>query len=239
MKEVLALIEQKKREFAELSLFQFMLDRSINPKERLSFAPCLAPFVMNFGELNKYVFREEPAKDPIQTIINQHTYEDDHHWLWLLEDLGKLGLDESRKFSDTLKFLWSEETIRSRRLSYELYRYTFQASSIHKMIVLETIESTGNVFLSASSQVISELDPSHQTEYRYFGSGHLIVDSNHTYCSCSPKIKQLIESIELTHNRREEAFELVEKVFDLCQDLTNELLAYANKHKLEKPLQLA
>lgn len=237
MKEVLALIEQKKQEFAQLPLFEFMLDRSINPIERLSFAPCVAPFVMNFGELNKYVFRKEPTNDNVQAIINKHTYEDDHHWVWLLEDLDKLGFDESRKFSDTLKFLWSEETSRSRRLSHELYRYTFQASSVHKLIVIEAIETTGNVFLSASSRVIKELDPFGRQEYRYFGSGHLIVDADHTYYA--PEVKEVIESIQLTDDARQEAFELVRQVFELCQDLTNELLVYANKHKLKQPLQLA
>jgi hypothetical protein len=237
MREVLAFIEQKKREFAQLPLFQYMQDKSIDPLERLSFAPCVAPFVMNFGELNRYVFREEPTDDRVQAIINKHTYEDDHHWVWLLEDLEKLGFDRSRKFSDTLRFLWSEETKASRLLSYELYRYTFQASAIKRLIVIEAIETTGNVFLSASSRVIRELDPLSSKEYRYFGSGHLIVDTGHTYCS--PQAKKIIDSIELTDSDRLEALELAKKVFGLCQDLTNELLAYAKKHRLEKPLQFA
>jgi hypothetical protein len=239
MKEVLAFIEQKEREFAQLPLFQYMQDKSIDPLERLSFAPCLAPFVMNLGELNKYAFREEPTSNVIQAIINKNTYEDDHHWVWLLEDLEKLGFDRSRKFSDTLRFLWSEETKVSRLLSYELYRYTCQASAIQKFIVIETIETLGNVFLSACSRVIQELDPLSRQEYRYFGSGHLIVDTDHTYKHSSSENKGVIDSIQLTDDDRQEALELTHKVFGLCQDLTNELLAYAKKHRLEKPLQFA
>ncbi len=59
MKEVLELIAQKQQEFAQLPLFKFMQDRRIAPRQRLAFAPCLAPFAMNFKDLNKYAFREE------------------------------------------------------------------------------------------------------------------------------------------------------------------------------------
>ena len=78
MEKVLALIEKKKQEFAKSGLFEFMRDKSINPRQRLAFAPCVAPFVMSFGEFNKYVFREEPTNDPIQEIVNKHSYEDDY-----------------------------------------------------------------------------------------------------------------------------------------------------------------
>jgi hypothetical protein len=93
MKEVLDLISTKKQQFSQLPFFQFLQDENIDPRQRLAFAPCFAPFVMGFGELNKYVWRQEPTTDPIQSLINQHTYEDDGHWIWFLEDLQKLGFD--------------------------------------------------------------------------------------------------------------------------------------------------
>ena len=36
MKEVLELIEKRKQEFAQLSLFKFMQDKSIDPIQRLA-----------------------------------------------------------------------------------------------------------------------------------------------------------------------------------------------------------
>ena len=105
MEEVLALIEKKKQKFASSGLFEFMRDQSIDPRQRLAFAPCIAPFALSFGEFNKYVFREEPTNDPLQVIVNNHTYEDDHHWLWFLQDLETLGINKSMKFSDALNFL--------------------------------------------------------------------------------------------------------------------------------------
>ncbi|NJM22834.1 MAG: hypothetical protein HC907_31070 [Richelia sp. SM1_7_0] len=90
MKEVLAHIEKKKQEFAKLEFFEFLEDKSIPPRQRLGFAPCFTPFVMGFGELNQYVWRDEPTNDPIQAIINQHTYEDDDHWIWFFRGFGEV-----------------------------------------------------------------------------------------------------------------------------------------------------
>ena len=235
MKKVLALIENKKQDFARLPFFEYLQDRSINPRQRLAFAPCMAPFVMAFGELNGNIFRDEPTKDPIQAIINKHTYEDENHWIWLLEDLEKLEIDRSVNFTDTLRFVWSEETKISRRVAYELYRYTFQASSVQKLVVIEAAEATGNAFLSVSSQIISELKTVTNKEYRYFGGGHLIVDTGHTYCA--PKAKNLIETIELTEEDRKKYFHLVENIFELFTEFTHELLTYSKAHNIYEPLR--
>lgn len=108
--DILNVIETKKARFAQASLFQFMQDRSISPLQRLGFAPCIAHFIMSFGDLNKYVFRDESSTDLIQSLINEHTYEDDNHWHWFLRDLQMLGFDRSQSFVDTLRFLWGNET---------------------------------------------------------------------------------------------------------------------------------
>lgn len=234
MRKILATIEQKKKEFAQLPLFEYMRDKSIDPLQRLAFAPCAAPFVMSFGELNRNVLRDEPATDKIQAIINKHTYEDAHHWQWFLEDLEKLGLNQSLNLNDALKFLWSEETRISRRVAHELYRQSFQATPIQKLVVMQAAEATGGVALTNSTQVICELNPIRQNEYRYFGKGHLIVDSEHT-CNSS-EVKQLLESIQLTDSEQKECLEIVENVFAVFTELTHELLAYAKDHKIAQPL---
>lgn len=77
--DILDVIETKKAKFAQAPLFQFMQDQHISPLQRLGFAPCIAHFILSFGDLNKYVFRDESSNDVIQELINEHTYEDDHH----------------------------------------------------------------------------------------------------------------------------------------------------------------
>jgi hypothetical protein len=230
MKEILALIESKKREFSQLPFFEYLRDQSIAPRQRLAFAPCAAPFIMSFGELNRLVFRDEPTDDPIQEIINKHTYEDDHHWLWFLEDLDNLGLNPSEPFVKTLKFLWSDETSASRQVAYDLYHYTVNATPIQKLVIIETIEATGNVALKASSQAICDLQViTEPQEYKYFGINHLIVDSEHYFAY---QAKDFVESIQLTQETKNECFELIDKVFLSFAEYVEKLLIYARTHSL-------
>ncbi|MFN6566275.1 hypothetical protein [Dendronalium sp. ChiSLP03b] len=229
MKEILALIEKQKQEFAQLPLFEFMKDKSIDPRQRLAWAPCAAPFIMNFGELNKYYFREEPTSDPIQAIINKHTYEDDHHWLWFLEDLDKLELDQPLKFSNALRFLWSDETKNSRWLNYQLCRYTSQATPIQKLIIIEVTEATGNIMFSHAAKISKEIKAITNKQCRYFADFHLAVETGHM--TGSSDIEKFIEDIELSEETRQEAFELVEILFECFGKFINGLLIYANNHK--------
>jgi hypothetical protein len=231
MEEILAFIEEKKCEFSQLPFFEYLRDQSISPRQRLAFAPCAAPFIMSFGELNRLVFRDEPTNDPIQAILNQHTYEDDYHWLWFLEDLEKLGLNPSESFTKTLRFLWSEEASASRRVAYELYHYTIDATPIQKMVVIESVEATGNTFLAVSSKLIRELKSFPEQEYNYFGSNHLLVDTEHTYCS--PKVQKLIGSVVLTEKVKKDSFALVNHLFSIFTEFVDGLLIYAKTHRFD------
>lgn len=228
MKSILEYIARKKQLFSQLPFFDYLRDESIDPRQRLAFSPCAAPFIMSFGELNKNVFRDEGSTDPLQSIINKHTYEDDHHWIWFLEDLEKLDLNPVLSFQEALTLLWSEQTASARQVIHELYRSTHQCSPIQKMVVIEAAEATGNVFLAFSSRVIRSLEIMNQEQYRYFGSGHLIVDTGHTYCS--PKAKQYIESIEITDAEREEKYQIVDRIFDVFTTFTDDMLTYAKNH---------
>jgi hypothetical protein len=233
MEEILAFIEKKKLEFSQLPFFEYLRDQNISPRQRLAFAPCAAPFIMSFGELNRTVFRDEPTNDPIQKIINQHTYEDDHHWLWFLEDLEKIGLNPSEPFTKTLNFLWSEETKASRRVAYELYNLTIEATAIQKLVAIECVEATGNVFLECSSKLVRELQSfSEIKEFRFFGASHLIVDTGHTYCS--PKAQQIVESVHLSKDLKKENLELIEHIFEVFTNFVDELLEYSKVHRFDQ-----
>ncbi|MEH2086167.1 hypothetical protein [Nostoc sp.] len=234
MQQVLALIEQKKQEFAQLPLFTFMQDKSINPRQRLAWAPCAAHFIMNFAELNKYFLRVEPTNDPIQTLINKYTYEDDDHWLWFLEDLKNLEFDKTLQFSDALKFLWSEETQNARWLNYQLYRHTSQATPIQKIIVIQVTEATGNIMLSIAAEIGKEIKTITQKQCRYFADLHLDVETGHMKGSSG--IDQFLQDIQLSEAAQQEAFEMVENLFTVFTQFANSLLVYAKTHKIEQPL---
>ncbi len=237
MKEILALIEARKLDFSKKPFLEFLRNKRIAPRDRLSFTLCLSPFVMGFSELNKSVFRDETTTDPLQKLINKHTTEDDRHWLWFLEDIQALEIDYYVQFTDALKFIWSEETKVSHQVIHELYRYTFKAAPIQKFIVLQVVEATGNVFLSTVQQVSQELKSIKNKEFKYFGSCHVDEDSSHSINSSS--FEHLFENIELSEAERKNAFELVDKIFLLFENLTEALLAYSQKHSIDDVLLAA
>lgn len=58
MKAVLQKIWRNKQTYANLPLFQYMRDGSLTEEERLGFYPCMAHFILSFGDINKYILRE-------------------------------------------------------------------------------------------------------------------------------------------------------------------------------------
>ncbi|MBW4668454.1 MAG: hypothetical protein KME60_13765 [Cyanomargarita calcarea GSE-NOS-MK-12-04C] len=237
MKEILKFIEQKKQDFVKLPLFKFMQDKSIDPKQRLSFAPCLVPLAMGFGELCNIAFRQEPTTNKIQELINKHTYEEHFHWQWLLEDIGKLGLDDSLRLTDAINLMWAEETKKNRAVCSFLGQYNFHADPVLRLVLIEVSEVTANVFFSITKTVAEELQKNTGQEYRYFGMCHLNVENTHTLGKKDAVV--FLESIEITEETREKAFELVKLAFEAYTEAMNELLAYAKKQENSKLLQVA
>lgn len=224
MEELLALIKEKQKVFAQAPFFDYLRDTRISPNDRMAFAPCFAYFVMSFGELCRNVLREEPTTDPIQALVNHHTYEDEDHWIWFLEDLKKLGYDESIKFTEAIRFLWSDET----RVQREFVRWMFQeaalAKPIHRVILVEVMEITADVFLEVTEAIAAELHILDGRDCRYFGDTHLIVDSSHTMYT--DESRSFIHNIQLTPEDREEALRIIEKGFDMFTLLMSDLLAH-------------
>jgi len=227
MKEVLALVEKRKQEFAQLPFFKFLQDKSIDPSQRLAWAPFLASFAMNFADLNQYVLRKEPATSKIQEIINKHTYEDDQHWEWFLQDLEKLQLNPSLKFTEALRFVWSEESWKIRQICHQIALHIFNADPLVVLAAVEAIEATGNVALSLTAKVAEELEQMTKQEYHYFGHFHFCVETGHTMGT--DDMEQFIESIQLTEETRKQAFEVVEKVFEAFTEGVIELMAISEK----------
>ncbi len=236
MKEILAFIQKKQQKFTQLPFFEFLRNSNIDPRQRLAFAPGIAAFTMSFSELNKTVFRDEKTTDKLQGIVNIHTYEDDCHWPWLLNDLQLLGLNKKLSFNDALKFFWSEETAKSREAAYFLYQTTFQSTPLQKFVVIEATEATANVFLEMTAIAAGELQAITKQEYLYFGSNHYAADSNHT--SFFSESRDFIESIQLSEDDLTYYIDLVNQTFDIFTDFMGELLAFAKNNKVEYSYKL-
>jgi hypothetical protein len=231
MQYVLNLIEAKKQVFAKLPLFDFMRDSKLNPLQRISFAPCMAHYVMSFSDLNKYVLRADDSNSNLQKIINIHTNEDDEHWPWYVWDIQKLGINYNLTFTQALEFIWSEETKVTRQIAYQVAGYTLQASPIVKIAVIESLEAMGHVFCDVSAQLAVELEVATKQEYEYFGHVHLDAETGHAVGT--PEAEYLFAEIELTESQRQEVVNAVEAIFKIFTEWTYELLAYAHNHPIE------
>lgn len=223
MKTVLQHILRKKREYATLPFFEFLRDERLTPRERLAFYPCMAPFILSFGDLNRYVLRDEPAIDPFQAMINAHTYEDDHHWPWYLEDFKKLGYDQAALPCDTLRFQYSDATAWNRVLSMKLASLIWGATPLVRLAVVEAIEETGNVLFALTSKLAGEMQQETGVELRYLGEFHFQLESGHAMNNEHAELAK----IGMDDASRRDALERVELVFAWFQRWTEELLQFA------------
>jgi hypothetical protein len=231
MQEVLNLIEAKKQEFAKLPLFSFMKDKSIAPRQRLSFSPCMVHFIMSFSDINKYVLRAHDKADSIQEKVNQYTYEDDNHWPWFIDDVEKLGFNPMLSFTQAVKLMWGKETQITRQITYQVAGYALEAEPAVKIVIIQILEATADVFFSLSTRITSELQKETNTEYLFFGDLHLHEETEHTMNASNSQ--EFLVKIELTESQRQEALDAVEAIFKIFTEWTYELLAYAHNHPIE------
>lgn len=230
MKYILKKILENKQAYSKLPLFQYMRNSSLTEEERLRFYPCMAHFILSFGDLNKYMLREEPTTNPYQQQVNIHTYEDDHHWPWYLEDFTKLGFDHLCSPTSWMRFLWGDETRQNRILTYRLAALISQASAVERIAMIEAIEETGNVLFDAMLHLAKAIETRRGIELRYCGEFHFGLESGHSVGSDHAEIAQ----IPLDKPTQARCLTLVDEVFALFESWTHELLAYANRPLVSK-----
>jgi AraC-like DNA-binding protein len=230
MKEVLVFIEKKKQEFARTPFMKFLQDKSIDPRQRLAWMPAFAHFAMSFKDFSRTVLRKEPSDSKIQEIINQHSYKDGRYWAWFLKDMKLTGYDNPINYTDALKFLWGEETIKVRQMAYGLFAIcTFEEDILMKLVVVESIEATLNVALYEIAQIAKELQQITKQHHPYFGGSHFAKETGQIQAEMDD-VEYFVENIQLTAAQKEKAFVLVEKVFVDFTESMGEVMMFAQKH---------
>jgi hypothetical protein len=224
MKRVMNAIFASKRSYATLPLFEFMRDESLTPRERLSFFPCMAPFILDFGDLNRYVMRDESSTDPYQVLVNTHTYEDDHHWPWYLEDLTKLGFDTPATMSQVLSSFYSDRTKVNRMLSKKLAHLLYGATPVERLVIIEAIEETGNVLFALTAALARRIQAVERIELRYLGDFHFHLETGHAMSGADHRE---LAAIALDDAQRARCLRMVADVFRYFEEWTAELLKFA------------
>jgi hypothetical protein len=233
VKEVLRHIFDRKRTYNQLPLFEWMRNAPLSPGQRLAFYPCMAHFIMSFGDLNKFVLREERPGDLFQDMVNAHTAEDDHHWPWYLEDFTKLGFDVEMSGTRWMDFLWGEETKQNRILLARLTSLIKATSSLERLVVIEAIEETGNVLFSTMLPLAVAVEQEIGQQLRYCGPFHFELESGHAVGADH----RALASVKLDEGAQARCRWMVDEVYSAFEDWTHELLRYALAHPL--PLRRA
>lgn len=225
MRTVLRAIFEAKRLYANRPLFELMRDETLSPRDRLAFFPCMAPFILAFGDLNKYVMRDEASTDPHQRLVNQHTYEDDHHWPWYLEDLTALGFDRTAATSQVLMLLYSDRTRVNRMLMPKLAHLLYGATPLERLAIIEAIEETGNVLFSLTATLARRIEAEEHITLRYLGDFHFQLETGHAMSGADHRE---LAQITLDDAQRARCLTHVARVFEYFNEWTDELLAFAN-----------
>lgn len=224
MKAVMRELAQAKRHYSKLPLFEFLRTDSIPPRDRLAFYPCMAPFILAFSDLNRFVLRDEESKDPHQLLINEHTYEDDHHWPWYLEDFTKLGFDRTASVTQTLRSYMKDDVTTNRMLGSKLAQLLYGATPTERLVIVEAIEETGNVLFGLTAKIAAHIQADGGPELKYLGQFHFSRETGHAMHGHDHR---MLEAITLTEFERSLCLDLAFRVFDLFSHWTTELLAYA------------
>ena len=208
MQQIMVLIEQERQEFEQHPLMRFLRDGNIPPEERLAYAPYICHFAMTFGDINRYVLRDEQSTDRYQQIVNRHTEEDDHHWCWFLNDLEMLGLNPSSAFTDVMRFIWGEQGRHAREVGYSIIGYALRAAPVLRLVIVEALEATGNVWLTSTVHPCRALRDKYKL--MYFDDYHLARETGHAIGTD----REEVLSIQVPANLRPLAEEVVKVVFE-------------------------
>ena len=223
MQTIISYIEDKRKEYELHPFFTQLLGNYDIPGERrLAWVPSVIPFIMSYADLNQCVFRKTEAgsfEDRFEAMLNSHSYEEDFHWQWLLNDLDRLRADPKLSLSDATRILWSSEFRHSRILSLELAAQALHSPSYVVFAMMEAIEATSIVLFKNCVGIVLQ----NGDECEFFGTKHYIAESSHAIHSAD---KGNPDFPDLDEHQRQIARQAVDRVFSLFTDWIDSLLRY-------------
>lgn len=230
MREVMHRIEGRVAQYAQSPFFEFLRDPTVEPRRKLAFAPRVSHYVLTFADLCALILPEDPPRDGYQALVNANAAEDAGHWEWFLSDLGTLGQDPELRYSDAVRTLWSDATVRTRRLSYYLCHYGIAADPIGKLALVHCFEEAFKVTIAEIRPVASEFAALTGRPLKFLGGVHVEAEDAHTLEQ--PGMSQQVESIELTPEVRAAHFRMVDTCFELFTAFAAEMLDLARSAPL-------
>lgn len=229
MKAVFEHIERRAEELGAHPLFVHLHDESVDPAERLQFVPCVAHFVMTFADLCGFFLVDDAPKDDYAKLTNENLREEGPHWRWFLADLSTLGLDPSLRFTDALRFLFSDATMRTRSVAYSICKWSAGLNSVERLALVHGIEATARVALESVAPIADRVAARTGRTLVYFGSHHVETERNHTLKD--DEVQKTLEETVLEPAVREKLIGLIDRVFEAFVGLLDDAYAFAKERK--------
>jgi hypothetical protein len=227
MRDVLEYIEIQENKFSQLGFFRFLTDSKIDYEQRLSWFYYIAQLAMSFKDLNNNILNIELNDYTFQTMVNSYLVENGSYWKEYLNYLETLEIDQVIQSSVSLKFMWSDKTLKTRRLANNLMATCrYEADFLLKIVIITAIEAAGSPALSAIAQVSEELQTITHNSNVYFSHKVLKFES-----------ESFLLNIELNPEQKAQALVLVDYVFDKFTEYANGLMQLTQHNCQALPTQ--
>lgn len=146
--------------------------------------PAMIEFVMGFEDFNQYYLRypDTQTQTSFEKVINAHTYEDATHSRLFLKEWDTLEVDSllDWKYSDYMHSVMTTFDATMKRQGLKLYRLAYyHPYPFERFALMETIETAGKVFFSATVDLAEDLSLYSGKTYPYFGPYHLALENGH------------------------------------------------------------
>jgi hypothetical protein len=172
-----------------------------------------AYFHLSFTDINRLALYYSNPTDKYMNALNLHTKEDKTHYKQYLQDFKLLGYDKKMKASDVLAFMWSDNNLASRDLSFTLYELgkKFQHPGV-RFAMIESIEEQGNVLFTAYANLTKKININSQ-DYSFFGEKHLLLEQGHLV-NQDVNEHDLFDTIALTPDEISDAIYVIHATWD-------------------------
>lgn len=193
-------------------------------KESFSYTPAMLYFILGFRDILNHLKYKNPINE-MELAINQHCIEDEHHWMWYLQDLKTLGVNQQtwgNDWQDLIVNLWNDENRPTRDLVYLCIQLINQYNDVaSRFVILECLESTFGVFMNTLKSKYQDSEV--YKKLKFFGKNHQDHEMNHTLGSWIEdedadtdlnESEILLNSLSLTDDDQKRLSQIINVLFD-------------------------
>lgn len=225
MQTIQSYLAYRQQQFTQHQFFQHLTDET-TLEQFASVASRLSFWVMSFQDLLR-LNEERITNDDIRKIVHKHRLEKIGHEQWFVSDVK----DMECKIL-TLQSIYSRNYTTTRDATYALMSEVFQARNDYERIVLLlTLESTGNIFLRFTVDFVDTVSYSHSL--RYFSDYNLEFEKNYTFLA--EKLTDYFAQVQLNQDEEEHILKMIDRVYHAFNLMFDGLIsALEVKPKTEK-----